>query len=615
MAQHNLIESRKAEKRYTRTDFAALRYRLSGINLEATARVYSEDDLISRGIEDLADLNAWLKDLQAILVERAKKSNPHLAEHLENASRFNNWSPRILAHLSEAGEQDYSIPRPTDTLTEWLRPRTVAALKAEGIDSPGSLKKYVEVRGSEWFRAVPRIGQGKARALEAWIRKGEKGLGPLTIQSPAPSLYDLEVLSRSSTLLPLERISNVYSLLDGSGGLNRNQQYCLISARNDLEAIKAYLVRFDDRASTQRMYQRELERFLLWCVKFRGVAMSSALTDECEAYKAFLANPAPEWVASRNSRASPLWRPFAGPLQPQSQRYSVQILRSFFEWLVRVRYLGGNPWVTVKDPAVEGKLQALDIEKALPTDLWEKLTKIGGLLDNICSAYENTTSGRPLHGREAATQGAQYRLARAAILVIGDSGMRRAEAASASRSKLAPALPGLAGTSAMWELEVLGKRNKWRRVMLTPRAIAALRAHWLDRGHDFDGSTDYALLSPVSPGTKAARAKHLADDGETLLGNRFTPDGLYQLVRATVTRMARDSSLALTADERNTLQAVAPHALRHTFATQAAQKNLPLVVLQKLLGHESLTTTSIYTQVERKTAIDEYTKLMNNTSN
>ena len=67
---------------------------------------------------------------------------------------------------------------------------------------------------------------------------------------------------------------------------------------------------------------------------------------------------------------------------------------------------------------------------------------------------------------------AQYRLLRAVLLLLGDSGMRREEAALASRSKLKPLLaaPGL------WELEVLGKRNQWRTVFLPERAIVALRA-------------------------------------------------------------------------------------------------------------------------------------------
>lgn len=40
-----------------------------------------------------------------------------------------------------------------------------------------------------------------------------------------------------------------------------------------------------------------------------------------------------------------------------------------------------------------------------------------------------------------------------------------------------------------------------------------------------------------------------------------------------------------------------PHKLRHTFATRAINRGMPVEVLQRLLGHESLDTTTIYAKV------------------
>jgi len=100
-----------------------------------------------------------------------------------------------------------------------------------------------------------------------------------------------------------------------------------------------------------------------------------------------------------------------------------------FTWLVDVRYLAGNPWKAVNDPCV----------------------------------------------------------VRAALLLMGDSGLRREEAASVLRDKLRSSMYGSA-RRAVWELTVISKRQKERTVSVSVATLEALAAHWGRTGVRPDGA-------------------------------------------------------------------------------------------------------------------------------
>ena len=49
-----------------------------------------------------------------------------------------------------------------------------------------------------------------------------------------------------------------------------------------------------------------------------------------------------------------------------------------------------------------------------------------------------------------------------------------------------------------------------------------------------------------------------------------------------------------------------PHVLRHTFSVTAIQKGISLPALQRLLGHDRLTTTEIYLNLSPEAVIQEF---------
>ncbi len=117
-------------------------------------------------------------------------------------------------------------------------------------------------------------------------------------------------------------------------------------------------------------------------------------------------------------------------------------------------------------------------------------------------------------------------------------------------------------------VRVVGKGDKERAVPLTAVSIRALRAY-LDRGRP-------DLVVRRDPGTVFVNRR----------GGRLSRMGLWRLLR----RHAETAGLA--ADFH-------PHMLRHSFATHLLEGGADLRVVQELLGHASVTTTEIYTHVDR----------------
>ncbi|MEX3917830.1 phage integrase family protein [Paraburkholderia sp. BR10872] len=629
MAQHTRVAD--APRRYTRTDFTALRFRLNRMPAaNIIDHVYGEHELAARGIGRPHELEAWLDGMRDHLVERVSLSNPLLSKTLADARTYNRWSRAAIDFLVKAADQDVSRPVPADSVSAWLKPVAFQPLRLEGIQTLGDLTAYINARGPGWFRGVTRIGAGKARSIERWLAGHAGTLGALRLEAE-PVRGDLVELAPDTgthadgadhanplvPLVPLERLRSIATALDGHTGLNRAHGFCLISARNDLDAVRAYLYRFRERPKTHRAYQKELERFLLWCVRERRIALSSIGTDECEAYKDFLGDLPGAWTGPRAPRTSSRWRPFAGALLPVSQRYAIQALRSFFDWLVNVRYLGGNPWHTVDDPPVDQRETPMAIEKAIPDALWTALTCPDGIFERVCARLPSPRSGsdtRPMRPWEAGTLAVQLRVARAAVMLIGFSGMRREEAARVTRDRCRPVPETADQTEPLWEIAVLGKRRKWRTVFVPARVIAALRAHWHDRGLDFDApeGAHHALLSPVVVAAQTdAEARQIERDligDPSLTGIGFAPDNLYRVVVTALARIAGDATLDLGEAER-TLLRTAPHALRHTFASGLAAKGVPVDVLQRLLGHLSIQTTTIYVRAERTRSIQELARI------
>jgi integrase len=603
---------------YTAKDLAAVRAYVQRVAPAIIARTYYDRDEDSFAATPSAmdrHLRTMLDGLVKVAIEHGSAA---LAEHLRSSIK-KHGEPKLTTvtfrMVTEAAALAAASPAANHAIGRWFRPRIASRLKGEGITTIGELIAFCNRRGGSWWRSVPRIGAGRAAVVVAWLRRHESHIqlrvdadvdtcDPLVADEvvqvwPAePISFDSDRAGRSDpqqrrlTLAPLERMA-VPSAMSGADGENRSVAFCYIQARHDLEAVRAYLNKYRDQLKTLRAYMKEVERFLLWSVVVRGKALSSLIVDDCEAYKDFLRSPDPRFVGERFSRSSPRWRPFASEnLSPESQRYAVRTLRAAFSWLVDVRYLAGNPWKAVNDPTIVQRETAMQIRRALPADLWRRLRN---------ELYKRADE------EGDAKLAVQWRVVRAALLLMGDSGLRREEAADAQRGKLRVSIYGTLERP-VWELSVIGKRNKERTVPVSVVTLEALSAHWADRGRDFMAPTDLLnlsapLLSPIAiPRTPASKVKHHQRSNEGEQG--YSADGINRLISRMLTIIVETMD-DLSLDERVFLGSVNAHAMRHTFGTQSVADDVPVDVVQKVLGHASLQTTSIYVQAEKKRVLEE----------
>ncbi len=288
---------------YSRTEFTALRARVKGLPIATIARLYFDPEE-----HEVLDVERLLRTMRDDLVSIAlREGSSVLVEHLQ-ASIRKYGEPRLtpvslqMIELA-AGSWAKAAPAANHAVARWFRPLVAQRLAEVDVATVGELVAYCNRRGGAWWRSVPRIGVGRARALVAWLRRHAETIGQ-TVDAdvdgvdPLLAAPETRVALRRGQLVPIHRLVVPHELA-GARGANRAPAFPYISAAHDLDAVFAYLHRYDGQAATQRAYWRELERFVLWCVLERGRPMSSILVDDCEAYKAFLANPRTRSVGRR----------------------------------------------------------------------------------------------------------------------------------------------------------------------------------------------------------------------------------------------------------------------------------------------------------------------------
>lgn len=167
------------------------------------------------------------------------------------------------------------------------------------------------------------------------------------------------------TQLPAE----LPAFLAGTQGSNRApQSQCQIAAENDFQAVQTWLAEYNNSPATFRVYQKEGERLLLWCLYQHKKPLSDLKRDDFECYIEFLKNPQPRevWCGTKGGRGqvrgSPNWKPFTSPLQAKSLSTSITIINSLMTYLVDASYLQANPLRLLKKAKRQPHFEARQLE-------------------------------------------------------------------------------------------------------------------------------------------------------------------------------------------------------------------------------------------------------------
>ncbi len=128
-------------------------------------------------------------------------------------------------------------------------------------------------------------------------------------------------------------------------------------------------------------------------------------------------------------------------------------------------------------------------------------------------------------------------------------------------------------------LRILGKGSKERLVPIVGTALQALTSY----------------LQTGRPGLHIANAPLDQDPHAVFLnmrGRRITRQGVFDVVERAGAAVG--------------ISGLHPHTLRHAFATHMLAGGADLRVLQEILGHADISTTQIYTHVDREHLREEY---------
>lgn len=362
--------------------------------------------------------------------------------------------------------------------------------------------------------------------------------------------FKVDIEARHGNFLPKKR--------------ENQDEYCLIDAKNDSEALITWLMEYQESGNTLQTYRKEAERFLLWLLE-RGQTFSDVKRQEVIEYRQFLHNPQPSerWIGPAVARKDPKWRPFTGPLSQNSINHAMTILKIFFKYLNNAGYIQANPF------ALSRKIRAKDTsqqhcERFLDDETWAWIVHTLDLMP-----------------RETPREEAHAERARWIFFLLYLTGARRSEVANA-------VMGDIQNQRGLWWWHVEGKGGVFGTIPVGEDLLQALI-----RYRRFLGLTD--LPDPMEDFPLVGRVLEKNKD------KRLTSKAIYLIVKQIFENAAKLIEQDGDLNKNHMLQKLkmaTTHWLRHTSASHQLDRGVPLLVVSQNLRHKNIETTRRYLHTE-----------------
>ncbi|MES2951258.1 MAG: phage integrase family protein [Pseudomonadota bacterium] len=493
-----------------------------------------------------------------------------------------------------------TIPSVTDRLETWFARPVVKCLRNVGLLTLGDLVRFINVYGYRWHGRIKGLGVQRAAQVVAWLVMEQDHLRLAvsgTVYEPAAkrALRVAPLLPRvgqdavalrafgTGTLVAsaIQQMRHTPALAGGQGDF-RSHMANTLGANNDLEAVSAWLARYNEKPSTQRSYRKEAERFLLWCAQALKKPLSSVTSPDCQRYREFLQVVPASWIHDRPcQRTDPQWRAFRGQPSAASQKQALVILQTLFGGLVDAGYLVANP------------MRALMKSFDLPPSKMD-----------IRRSFAEAEWAHVLSCLNALPVGPERLRLKCILELLVTSGIRLDELAKARHKDLRiEALPDLPET---WILTVTGKRNKIREVPLVQDVVDLLALHGKEFLEADKRMVDQAELdqlplirtlhAPVPQWTRGQGGELVAASSTQQVGLALSASAIYSALKRFFRRAALSAEGA-GLDARR-FEKASTHWMRHTFVRQSLVDGMSIEIASELAGHASIDTTSIYATQE-----------------